>query len=283
MDCDRIEDSYESYVLGALDSAEMESMTDHIDSCDRCSARIRDEAEGVAALAFAVPQHPVPAAVKARLFARIDAETQSTPRFSIAGFLADTGNRLAAHYAVATAAVFMVALIAGGFWFNQRISEIDAEKEQLVERVEQIDTEKADLASKVDEMEQDETAMLEMVVQQRALTYWATNPDVSVKRMSATNVSNRARGMVMVSSSGGRALVSALNLLPLPSDKLYKVWLVKGGFAFDAGSFTVDSTGYAQMVIELIAPLPEIDRILVTVETIDSAGPEGESVLNVDL
>ena len=81
MDRDRIEDSYESYVLGALDSSEMESLTDHIDGCDRCSARIRDEPEGVAALALAVPQHPVPAGVKARPFARNDAETQSTPRY----------------------------------------------------------------------------------------------------------------------------------------------------------------------------------------------------------
>ena len=270
MDCAHVDDSYESYILGALDSDEMGSMAAHIDGCARCQAKLRPEAEAVAALAYAVPQQSAPASVKMRLFERIDASAAPDRRWDLAGFLDKVGARMVASYQMALASSLVAVIVLGGVWFNNKLDQVDLESQELATRVQQ--------------MSEDEAVMKEMVAQQRYLTYWAAAPDVSVTRLSATNISNRARGMVMVSASASTALISALNLVPLPLDKVYKVWLVREGVIYDAGSFTVDETGYGQAFIELIAPFWQIERIIITVEGTDSsAGPRGESVLKVDL
>ena len=278
MDCRQIEENYESYVLGALESDVKDLMSDHIDGCPHCTDRVREDSEAVMQLALAVPQQAPPPHVKARLLERIEAGDLGVaprPEPSFQGtdwtaVLSGFGRRLVSNYGLAAASVAVVTLVTGGMWYNSKLDQVASEQDEL--------------ATKISTMSEDESEMKEMVKDQRSLAYWAARPDVSVKRLSATNVTDRAYGMVMVSGSGNTAMLSALDLIPLPGDKVYQVWLIDERLVYDAGTFTVDSTGYAQMLFELAVPLSEIDRIVITVEDAgNNAGPKGESVLKVDL
>ena len=120
MDCAHVDDSYESYILGALDSDEMGSMAAHIDGCARCQAKLRPEAEAVAALAYAVPQQSAPASVKMRLFERIDASAAPDRRWDLAGFLDKIGARMVASYQMAVASSLVAVIVLGGVLVQQQ-------------------------------------------------------------------------------------------------------------------------------------------------------------------
>ena len=88
----------------------------------------------------------------------------------------------------------------------------------------------------------------------------------------------------MVSQTGTRALLLVVDLPPLPSDKVYQVWLIKGHTKYNAGWFTVDSTGYGQTVIIPVAPFWEFEAAGITIEPVGgSIGPTGVNVLKGDL
>ncbi len=55
MDCNRAEELFEPYILGALDSTQRGAMESHLETCESCSARLRSDGETVAALALAAP------------------------------------------------------------------------------------------------------------------------------------------------------------------------------------------------------------------------------------
>ena len=74
MDCNRAEELFGPYILGALDSTQRGAMESHLETCDACSVRLRSDGETVAALALAAPQMAVPDAVKQRLFMLVDAD-----------------------------------------------------------------------------------------------------------------------------------------------------------------------------------------------------------------
>ena len=106
----------------------------------------------------------------------------------------------------------------------------------------------------------------------------------SVNMLWGTGWEANARGMLMVSRSGSQALLLALNLRPLPPDRVYQVWLVKNGRRYNGGHFTVDSSGYGQTLIFPYASIAEFEGIGITIEPIGgSSGPTGISVLKGDL
>ena len=270
MDCKQIEDNQESYVLGALESDVRGLMSGHVDECPRCAGRLREDLETVARLASAVPRQAPPPHVKAKLLERIAAGDvaapplePSRPGVDLTAVFSSLGRQLAANYRLAAASLTVVVFVAVGVWFDSRLDE---------------------LAAKISSMSVDESEMKEMVKEQRSLAFWAAKPDVSVMPLSAANVTDLAYGMVMFSGSGSDAMLFAQDLFPLPSDKVYQVWLIDERTVYDAGTFAVDSTGYAQMPFELAVPLSDIDRIVITVEDSGNhGGPKGESVLKVDL
>ena len=276
MDCVRVEENLEPYILGALSPEETSRMERHLDSCAVCVEKLNAHADTVAGLAFAAPRHTATARVKERLFARVDAE-RSRPRWfglDQPGLLAGLGRRLVANYRMGAVAVFVVALLAGGGWFNGRLNQIEAEKEALANQ----------LLTKSDAETEMMGKLMEMSEKQLALKYMAASPDLSVKRLSATGPTPEARGMVIVSEAGSSGLLAAIGLTPLPPDKVYQVWLLKDGRVHKAGLLQVDWTGFGQALVDLFAPLHSLDGIFITIEQVGgSSDPSGESVLKGDL
>ena len=74
-----------------------------------------------------------------------------------------------------------------------------------------------------------------------------------------------------------------LTFLPCPADKVYQVWLMKGRAKYNAGWFTVDSTGYGQAVIIPMAPFWEFEAAGITIKPAGgSVDPTGVNTLKGD-
>ena len=288
MECRDAEELLVPYLLGALDRQDRRRVREHLEGCAACSMKLEGDGEVVARLAYAVPQVPVPPEVKERLMARVAAE-EARPRLAMASLAARATAWLRGAsaprrgVAFATALTVAVALLAA--WFNLRL-------DHLADRSEELDRRVASVAEKENLMDQELEAalqrdhqLLEMIRQQRYLTYMAASPGVTVSMLSsAERRYSGARGMIVMTRDGSTALLAVLDLPPLPPDKVYQVWLIKGNQRYSAGVFTVDSTGYGQTVIIPVAPLGEYDAIGITVEPAGgSPGPTGTSVLKGDL
>ena len=250
-------------------------MDRHIDTCARCSRRLREDGEIAAKLAYGVPQIEAPARVKRRLMSRIEPLAAGRPVEGTAFWprlLADLGFRQGARAGMVVASIAVAVLVLGGVWVNGRLNEIVERKETLAAQAEELS---------------DTNASLQV---QTYLAYSEPAPSLAVKELSATRRSDTARGMFLVPSSGRSAIVAALGLPPLPKGFVYNVWLNIDGRWYSAASFTVDSTGHGDANIKLFTPLAEIDAIAVTIERVDgskkvekSTPATGSTVLRGDL
>ena len=280
MDCNQSEELMAPYILGALDSEECLLMDSHVSTCAACSLKLQEDGEIVARLASTVPQLEVPISVKTRLFSRIDADiaseiSQAVPTRGVwAGIWSVINQKFVPHASAAMASVLVGVLVFSGFWFNNRLSNLSSDNEALNVQLEG--------------MVERETDMMDMVKEQRnitidALTMTAAS-ETSVNLLKATGPSPvTARGVVMVSHTESRALLLVLNLPPLSPNRVYQVWLISGDRRYSAGLFTVDSTGYGQVIVIPAVSFDEIDAIGVTVEPEGgSLDPTGANVLSGD-
>ncbi len=310
MDCKEAEELMGPYALGALEAGESSRLEGHVLSCSLCSQKVMDDGELVARLAYAVPALEVPSRVKKQLLASIDAETaESAPGAGPAGWRWRAGLARALAWvptptgAVALGALIVMGLVVGGVWFNERLDRVASESTALKARLDVVGGQEGQtieaVASRIGHLAQEsqviqaslktmatnEVEMLGMVKQQRRLAYMAAVPQMSVSLLWSPDRSGTSRGMLLGDTrDAGGAVLAVLDLPPLPSGMVYKVWLVRGGRGYEAGFFTVDSTGYGQTVIIPVAPWREFDAVEITVEA-EGQGltPSGNSVLRGDL
>lgn len=292
MDCSKAEELFVPFLLGALESPEREELSDHIETCPNCSNELQLDGETVAQFAYAVPQLEVPSGIKENLLARVDADLRpsliktATKRFQQVWSI--TERTLFAQTARAVASVLLLGIIFGGVWFNAKISHMSKENQELAERIKAVAEENQGLNGQLEEMTARESQVIDMVKDQRLLTYevirLSAAPGTSVNTLSGTGWTAEARGVMVVSRTGREALLLAINLPPLPADKVYQVWLIKDGQRHNSGLFHVDSTGYGQTVIIPYGSITEFEAIQITVEPSGgSIDPTGTSVMNGDL
>ena len=272
MDCREAEEQIVPYLMGSLESRELEVLERHVEGCPTCSLRLQLDGEIVVDLAYAVPQQAAPPRVKERLLNRIAEDTQpaaAAPRRRWTDLLGDLSQWVLSHPSAVATSVLMLMVVSGGVWFNERLNHLAGEKDVI--------------ASKVESMAQEEAEMSEKVSSLVDLSYVAAAPDTSVNPMSPMQRTGQGRGMILVPRWGHWAFLAAYDLPELPPSKVYQVWVVKDNAMYDAGTITVDNSGYGGTRLSLAAPFYQIDTILITVESVgETQGPTGESVLTSD-
>ncbi len=289
MDCNQVDDQLIPYILGALESAERERLRAHVESCTDCCRQMQDEGETIARLAFAVPQLEAPAGLKERLFAKIAAADRPAVGKSYSrkwSFLDKRG--LSLRTAGAVASVVLLGIVVGGVWFNGGLKDVADENGEIAGQLEQVVRSNQAQSDKVTRLADVDSDVMDVVAGRRPIRYGAPRQSAaagaSMNMLWGTIWEANARGMLMVSRSGSRALLLALDLQPLPSDKVYQVWLVKDGRRYNGGYFTVDSSGYGQTLIFPYPSIAEFDAIGITIEPVGgSSGPTGTRVLRGDL
>ena len=279
MECKYGEELLVPYLLGAIDERERRLMDSHLDSCPTCSLALQGDGEAIARLASALPQLEVPLRIKELLLNRIDRDRRLLKAASrwpaiAKDTVASFRGAFAPHISKALAFTLVVGVLFVGVWFNGRLESISQDNETLT--------------GQLDAAAQREAEVMQVVKSQRDMTYEALSmsfsPGTSVNLLTGTGPWTSARGMMMVSQAGTRALLLVIDLPPLPPDRVYQVWLIKHGRMYSAGWFTVDSTGYGQTVIIPVAPFGEFEAAGITIEPVGGSNdPTGASVLRGDL
>lgn len=129
-----------------------------------------------------------------------------------------------------------------------------------------------------------EAARLEAEVRRlagaQALLRLLENPATRVVDVSGTGPAVRAHGRLLWGPDGGRMVL--VDLPALPSDRVYRAWIVRDGRARDAGGFRPDAFGRA---VHSLPPLDgPVEAVRVTVEPpIGASAPSGPLVLSAAL
>ena len=104
----------------------------------------------------------------------------------------------------------------------------------------------------------------------------------SIRMLHGTQRPTEARGLLIATED--EAMLLALNLPPLPSNKVYQIWLSKADLAINAGLLSINRTAYGQTIIIPYLSVGDYDAIGITIEPASRrANPTGESVLQGDL
>ncbi len=276
MDCSDVGELVVPYLRGALERDEAATLEKHIAGCRECSRAMAEEM--VADLAHAVPQKDPPRSVRERLFGRVKSRSparlaRTNPRNWLSKYTGRFTRRPALGSGAVAATALAVVLLAAGVWLNDRLGDISRDAEQL--------------SNELALARERESEVMSAVEGHREATYelirMSSTPGTSVSALLGTGPWSAARGVVMFSYTSNRGLLLVTDLPALPSDRIYRVWLIRDGVKYDAGWFTVDPLGYGQTIIIPLEPFGQFDGMGITIEPKGGGDPTGVNILEGDL
>jgi anti-sigma-K factor RskA len=280
MDCKRIEQLLPAYTLGSLTESETTALTAHVDACASCAVNVREAGDTLVNLARMVPQKRPSARVKARLFASIDREKQpeAEPSGTRMGFVRSLWHQLALYPGTSLAILFLVAAVVVGYWSSRNLQDLQDLRSDIEHRMESVVKQEQDLRKGLEQ-------------QHKLFETIATDPDVTVKRLSASMPTvplpghDPPSGVLVLLAKENTATVSLMHMPQLPPGQVYHVWLIKqGGLEIRTATLTVDSTGAGHAEIAIDVPLEEFRAILITIDDANAGpGSVGDSALRGDL
>ena len=272
MNHDEIKASISAYCLGALDASEQSSIEVHLkQGCAECEALLGEMQEVVRGLAFAAPARKPSALLKEKILAAIepleapaaasltqfkenveDSAVELLPRARERWMRVTWGLSLAI-------ALILVLLGLYGQNLKTQITFLEKRLEVSDEVVSQLRT--------------------ELTKHERILKVIQA-PEVRIVDLQEQPASPGAIGRVLWDPSQKQAVFSALNLPPVPSDKDYQLWMLRGTQAVDAGIFSLDAEGKAIFTIETISDTINLTGFAVTLEPKGGMpGPTGDFYL----
>ena len=231
------EEDLSLYAMRSLAPAEDAAVQRHLDTCAECRSRLADIIGGVALLALAVPQEPLPAEARDRFLKRLHTEASATAPVPARNVLKMPEPQPAPSrswfgglgWAAAAAALLFAAYLGNNAHnLQQQLAAQDSQISQLsvqVSRSQQI---------------------MDVLTSHTA------------KRVTLTETKAAAQPTAHVIYAKDRAalIFVASNLHPVPANKTYELWLIpaNGQAPIPAGLFRPDASGSASIVLP---PIPE--------------------------
>jgi hypothetical protein len=107
-----------------------------------------------------------------------------------------------------------------------------------------------------------------------------TTPAAETVTIAGTEHQPDARGRLVMDPGTRSAVLIASGLAPLASDQVYQLWLIYGQQPMPAGTFRVDRTGQAVLIVPPDTAVAPLDAVGVSIEPEDgSEQPTGDIVL----
>lgn len=230
--CEDLEDLAASFVLGALEAAEADSVRAHLAGCPEEHAEVAELGSVVPALFESVDVITPPAALRERIIAAAAADTQraiDTQRVIEIPRLADTQRSSAGSPAfrrplwTAMGLAAALALVALGAWNLQLHGQVD-----------QLAAYRNAVAAVIDQ---------------------AAQPGAQIAVLAAPAGSGGPTGLAAVAGAGQNVSLVMRDLAPTTGTEVYEAWVIRGDNApIPIGSFTVDASGTA--VFTSVGPAP---------------------------
>jgi anti-sigma factor RsiW len=243
--CKSFEELLPAYALDIIDDADRARIESHLRECANCTREVAEYRSVTESLAFVAPQVEPPASLKNRV---LKATTQSVLPHTSPSFAANLSAFLANVFrAPAFSAMTMVLVIGLAIWnfaLQTQIAQQMTANQQLQSDVSRT------------------RAIVSMVA------YSQNEPRV----MQATDVAPQAIGRLVVAPELNALALIVYDMPKLEASKVYQIWLIDpAGDRTSGGTFTVDASGRAWVLVRAPKPLTSYQGIGVTVE------PEGGS------
>jgi len=202
------------YALGVLDTAENLRMQEHLkQGCDICEPELRLFRETEARLPYALPDSPLPAELKEKLWDRIQREAPKRSR--------------SMNWSLISIAAVIATLLIGGWWLlqtnrllRQSNRELAVFRQQLMEQEKEIE--------------------------------WLRDPSVQLALLTGLDPAQHAKGKMVWNPQVSRGMFYANSLPPVSGDKSYQLWVIGKQGPVSAGVFYTDSKGAAVVTISRI-------------------------------
>lgn len=223
-----LEDWIALYALDALDADDRAQVERRLATDPRARALLDEFRQTIGHLHADATAVPPPPAVKARVLARVDADLVSRGATPRPESAWDRVKRALFPLSLALTAVSIVLAVGLGAWAASL-------QRQLAQA-------------------QQELALLQA-------------PDlriVSLPRADTGPVGAQAN--LLLSPQRSVAVLTVHGLSPLPADKTYEFWLLRGGQPIPAGTFNVDANGSGRLIVQAADPLSTFDQAGITVE-----------------
>lgn len=251
------EEDLELYALGDLSDQQAAEAREHISVCDVCTRQLAECRGRVALLAFGVEQEKPSAAAKEKLFARIAAQRSSTSA-AISG-TARVEKKPSTNWWnwVLIPATAAFAILSFALW-RQNI-QLFAELREAQRVAANFEKERLRVQKLINVL---------------------SAPDTITVKLAGTAEGTHNSGIVRYNSGSGLVVYTA-DLPPLPSSKVYQLWLVPvNGAPISAGIFVPPAPGQSHLFSAEIPSNPEPKAFAVTIEPVGGVPqPTGPKVL----
>ena len=98
--------------------------------------------------------------------------------------------------------------------------------------------------------------------------------------LQGTSQAPNATGIVFIMPTNNQVIMTAQNLSPLPSGKVYRLWAMADGKKFDCGKFNTDKKGYVMKQMPLDDVIINTSKLLITIEPTEAfSQPTGAEVM----
>lgn len=234
-----------AYVLDAVDDVERAAMERHLARCEECAAEVTELREAVAQLAASAALEP-PAGLRGRVLTEVVRTRQIPPGRTGPSQVARSG-RWWRGVAVGVAACLLIVGGGVGVWSMQRRIAVERASTQVAEQ-------------RAMAAERRELAIREVLAA----------PDAQVR---TTRVKGGGQIVVVASLAQDQAVVVLSDLLQMPADKTYQLWVVErvAQYGSDPASTSAPrSAGVLQTgtteVTQLVKGLRKAQKVCLTVE-----------------
>jgi anti-sigma-K factor RskA len=255
LSCDQCEELLPDYLLRALEPEALSTMTEHLSTCERCSAQLASYEAVLDQLEQVVQQHEPPAELRSRLLTAALEGPVLTPTAPELIRLHRQPTWRPRWAFLLTAANVVLCLSVGWWtWQVQREATLVHQRWQDVQR--------------------------QLTLQRQAFTL-ITAPEARPVVLRSDKADSRAHGLLLLKPDDPHAVLIVQDLPPIPQDRAYQVWLVRGNNQRDNGGvFRVDEQGFGLMNITAPQPFTTYQRVGITEEPAGgSPGPTSPRVI----
>jgi anti-sigma-K factor RskA len=250
------------YVVDALTPAERDAFAVHLAGCAECRAEVASLSAATDALAHAAPQTDPPAALRARVLGSI------APAFATQPALRRASHRslVVPWLAAAAALTLAIGLVAYTAALRARVGNLEGRLRDAVERAALTERQIAEVRRASADAQSQVAILVAPDVQRIDLGGQPPAPQASARAFWS-----RSRGLVF----------TAANLPPLPTGKVYQLWVLSRQPApISAGLLRPSNGGRISTTFDTPADLPQPTGMAVTIEPEGGvAAPTGDKYL----
>lgn len=270
--------------LGSLDPTDLAALEQVLTRSSTARSELDQLREVVALLPYAAPPVTPPAHVRASLMERIAADQAARQPLQSAPL----PRRASRSMSVWLLSLTVIIVLLGWFTFTlqQQVIATNETNRRLLVAIEQLqasvtanEERQAQLTTQLASYEQQLARLNEQIAQERLLVSFVSAPGVATRELRPTRSDLAARGEMYMYPGETQAVVIFSGLPPLEPDRIYRFWLSDGVQRIAAGSFQVDATGLATLIITAPREVNAFTEVMVTVEPVTNPTPDAVEVI----